>query len=141
MAKSKIIEPTALDPHHPVVRRMMRRLQLFAKKAIEHCRAHGGQPPRLALLVEAGALLTDICGHIRTAAPRIEYDEAAQERIMLNGECIGRLSRPAAFPSQLLPMIEAAIEAHLDGHQVDGDADAAAECAPSDIVGLIEVES
>lgn len=136
MAKSKTVEPLALDPHHPLNRRLVRRLQLFSQEVL----AFGALPPRLALLDEVRGQLGEICGHIRKAQPRVEYDESAQERIIINGECIGRLSRPASFPDLLHPMLEAAIERQIAGDDGrEGDRDAENECAPADCAGLVEI--
>ncbi len=135
------VEPSALDPHHPLIRRVMRRFQLFGKHAVEHFRDGHGMPPRAALLCEAGGVLLDVCAHIRRSVPRVEYDEAAQQLIHCDGLPIGTLKRPAPFPDLLHPAIESAIAAHLDGVTVDGDADEAAECAPADLPGMIGAES
>ncbi len=140
MAKNKTIE-FELDPLHPLSRRIMRRLQLFAKRAIERCRRQGGLPPRLALLAEAAGIVGETATHLARAIPRHEYDEQAQQLLAFDGAPIGRLKRPAAFRDQLLPIFEAAIMAQFDGHQVEGDVDQVNECAPADCAGLVEVES
>jgi hypothetical protein len=138
MTKKTTDRLSAIDPLHPLIRKMVRAVQL-RDRMIET-----GLPQyrnSMARLLHVGLLLTDVCGHIRRSAPRIEYDEAAQMRIECDGQPIGTVKRPATMPDCLHPMLEAAIEKHLTGPEVDGDHDAETECAPSDVTGLVEASS
>ncbi len=108
----------ATDSRHPLTRRLMRRLQLFAASVLAN-----GKPPRLILLDEALGAIRDHASHIATARPRSEYDEPAQELLTVNGSPIGRLRRPTDQLDQLHPIIERAIEVHLTG-DLEGDHDA-----------------
>ncbi len=134
--KAPVERVSALDPRHPLIRRLIRRVQLR-----DHAIALGHPiiDLRADRLVHVGEILLDVVGHVRRAVPRIEYDEAAQLQLEVDGEIIGRLKRPHTGPDLLHPALEAAIAAHLDGHQVDGEHDD--ECAPSEISGFVEAES
>lgn len=126
---------SALDPHHPLIRRLIRRVQLRDHALLEAAAA-GDVSAMLPRVVHVGDLLADVCAHVRRAVPRVEHDEAAQQLLVVDGAPVGRLRRPAPMPDQLHPMLEAAIVAHVCSDD-EGDADAAAECADVDLVATV----
>lgn len=122
--------PSALDPHHPLIRRLIRRVQL-RERALLAGTEGAGDPWRLA---HVGGLLVDVAQHIATARPRLEHDESAQLLLEFDGQAIGQLRRPSAAPDLLHPALEAAINRHLEGDDGrEGDVDAEAEIDPDHV--------
>ena len=123
MAKrSTVPAPSALDSHHPLIRRMVRSVQL-RDRALRDGTIGDGDPWRLAHI---GELLVLVAQHIATARPRVEHDEAARE------------GRPPATPDLLHPALESAIDRHLAGDDGrEGDRDAEAEADPDFVTAAL----
>ena len=133
MGIKKTASVSTLDPLHPLIRRLLRTVQVR-----DLCVSANPEGARDSRLAHVGALLVDVAQHIATARPRVEHDEAAQLRIECDGAPIGTLRRPATVRDLLHPALEAAITRQLEGDDgAEGDADAAAECADVDTCATV----
>ncbi len=117
---------SALDPHHPLVRSLLRVIQRIRKAPV----VRGSAAALQERLWWAGEILSPVCAHIAKARPSVEYDEAGQCLFAIDGDTIGRLKRPPTPYDELHPMLERAIGRHLVGDDAaEGDHDEARECA------------
>lgn len=139
MAKRSPSTPiTALDPHHPLIRRLTRAVQLRDRMLGVDERSAVDAAGCVGRLGHIGHLVALTAAHLATARPRGEHDEAAQELLAFDGAPIGRLRRPATTPDLLLPAYEAALEQQFAGDDGrEGDADQVAECADVDMEATV----